>query len=62
MIFRNECHDTCPICREKFDGSDDTWVLSEVPNAEEISKEIHENLLELTQTNINASSSSSSSD
>ncbi|XP_028133638.1 RING finger protein 141-like [Diabrotica virgifera virgifera] len=43
----NECHDTCPICRERLDSTDDTWVLSDVPKAEEISKEIRENLLDL---------------
>ncbi|XP_056642451.1 RING finger protein 141-like [Diorhabda carinulata] len=44
----NETHDTCPICREKLDSTDDTWVLSDVPKAEEISKEIRDNLLNLT--------------
>ncbi|KAJ8911084.1 hypothetical protein NQ315_000544 [Exocentrus adspersus] len=44
----NESHDTCPICREKLDNPDDTWVLSEVPKAEEISKEIKNNLMQLT--------------
>ncbi|KAJ8981317.1 hypothetical protein NQ317_015450 [Molorchus minor] len=45
---RNEAHDTCPICRDKLNSTDDTWVLSEVPKAEEVSKEIHNNLMELT--------------
>ncbi|XP_030767281.1 RING finger protein 141-like [Sitophilus oryzae] len=45
----NESHDTCPICREKLESTDDTWVISEVPNVEEISNEIRENLLELTE-------------
>ncbi|KAG5875468.1 hypothetical protein JTB14_016235 [Gonioctena quinquepunctata] len=44
----NESHDTCPICREKLDSTDDTWVISEVPKAEEINKEIRNNLMELT--------------
>ncbi|XP_018332005.1 RING finger protein 141-like [Agrilus planipennis] len=42
-------HDTCPICREKLKSSDDTWVLSEVPKAEEISEEIRSNLMSLTE-------------
>lgn len=46
---RNECHDTCPICREILESPDDTWVMSEVPKAEEICKEIRENLTELTE-------------
>ncbi|XP_018573731.1 RING finger protein 141-like [Anoplophora glabripennis] len=44
----NEIHGTCPICREKLESTDDTWVLSEVPKAEEISTEIRNNLMELT--------------
>ncbi|CAG9858418.1 unnamed protein product [Phyllotreta striolata] len=44
----NENHDTCPICRERLDSTDDAWVLSEVPKADEINKEIRDNLLELT--------------
>ncbi|XP_074037521.1 RING finger protein 141 [Leptinotarsa decemlineata] len=44
----NESHDTCPICREKLESTDDTWVISEVPKAEEINKEIRNNLMELT--------------
>ncbi|CAH1160048.1 unnamed protein product [Phaedon cochleariae] len=45
----NETHDTCPICREVLDSTDETWVMSEVPKAEEISKEIQDNLMELTR-------------
>ncbi|KAL1509292.1 hypothetical protein ABEB36_004054 [Hypothenemus hampei] len=45
----NELHDTCPICREKLDSPSDTWVISEAPNAEEISNEIRENLLDLSE-------------
>lgn len=48
-FFRNETHDTCPICREKLASPSDAWVISEVPKAEEISNEITENLLELTE-------------
>ncbi|CAH1115599.1 unnamed protein product [Psylliodes chrysocephalus] len=50
----NENHDTCPICRERLDSTDDTWVISEVPKAEEISKEIRDNLLELTNKDSNS--------
>ncbi|CAH0561238.1 unnamed protein product [Brassicogethes aeneus] len=45
----SESHDTCPICRDKFESSEDTWVISEAPNADEISKEIQENLTKLTE-------------
>lgn len=42
-------HDTCPICREKLESTDDTWVLSEVPEEEEISQEIKSTLMGLTE-------------
>ncbi|XP_044254872.1 RING finger protein 141-like [Tribolium madens] len=45
----NANHDTCPICREKLESTDDTWVISEVPEAEEISKEIKSSLMELAE-------------
>ncbi|EFA02265.1 RING finger protein 141 [Tribolium castaneum] len=45
----NATHDTCPICREKLESTDDTWVISEVPEAEEISKEIKSSLMELAE-------------
>ncbi|XP_050300325.1 RING finger protein 141-like isoform X2 [Anthonomus grandis grandis] len=45
----NESHDTCPICRERLDSPSDTWVISEVPKAEEISDEIRDSLLELSE-------------
>ncbi|KAF5274331.1 hypothetical protein FQR65_LT17030 [Abscondita terminalis] len=45
----NETHNTCPVCREKLESSEDTWVLSEVPRAEEISEEIQSDLMNLTK-------------
>ncbi|KAF5290550.1 hypothetical protein FQA39_LY14679 [Lamprigera yunnana] len=44
----NESHDTCPICRERLESTEDTWILSEVPRAEEISEEIQSDLMNLT--------------
>lgn len=38
---------TCPICRETLQSTDDTWVISEVPEAEEISEEIRSSLMKL---------------
>ncbi|GJQ65223.1 hypothetical protein Trydic_g7356 [Trypoxylus dichotomus] len=46
----NEDHDTCPVCRENLQSTDDTWVLSEVPQAEEISDEIRKTLMHLTDS------------
>ncbi|KAL3266428.1 hypothetical protein HHI36_010602 [Cryptolaemus montrouzieri] len=45
----NSEHQTCPICRDKLESTDDTWVLSEKPNAEEICEELRHNLMELSE-------------
>lgn len=49
LNLRNDLHDTCPICREKLESTDDTWVISEVPRAEEISQEIQSSLMKLSE-------------
>lgn len=46
---RNVNHKTCPICRETLQSTDDTWVLSEVPEAQEISDEIRSSLFKLVE-------------
>ncbi|XP_058827827.1 RING finger protein 141-like [Topomyia yanbarensis] len=38
----------CPICDEELVSTDDTWVLSEMPEAEEISEEICATLMKLS--------------
>lgn len=38
----------CPICDEELASTDDTWVLSEMPEAEEISEEICTTLMRLS--------------
>ncbi|KXJ74276.1 hypothetical protein RP20_CCG014041 [Aedes albopictus] len=38
----------CPICDEELASTDDTWVLSEMPEAEEISEEICVTLMKLS--------------
>lgn len=38
----------CPICDEELASTDDTWVLSEMPEAEEISEEICATLMKLS--------------
>lgn len=60
-FFRNVNHKTCPICRETLQSTDDTWVLSEVPEAEEISEEIRSSLLQLVEDKDHGSPSKSSS-
>ncbi|XP_053663520.1 RING finger protein 141-like [Anopheles marshallii] len=39
---------TCPICDEVLASTDDTWVLSEMPEADEVSEEICATLLKLS--------------
>uniref|UniRef100_A0A182RL75 RING finger protein 141 n=1 Tax=Anopheles funestus TaxID=62324 RepID=A0A182RL75_ANOFN len=39
---------TCPICDELLASTDDTWVLSEMPEADEVSEEICATLLKLS--------------
>lgn len=38
---------TCPICRARVRGSDDTWVLTEKPTANEFQSEVKEYLVGL---------------
>lgn len=38
---------TCPICRETLDSTDDTWVISEAPESQEISQAICNSLMDL---------------
>lgn len=41
---------TCPICQAELTSTDDTWVLSELPAAEEISEKICTELMALSRT------------
>ncbi|KAB7500598.1 RING finger protein [Armadillidium nasatum] len=36
---------SCPVCRESLISSDDTWVISEVPNQNDVSDEIRKALI-----------------
>lgn len=47
-LCRNVNNKTCPICRERLDTTDDTWVISEAPEEEEITAEICSFLNDLT--------------
>ena len=46
---RNFNHGTCPICRAKVRSTDDTWVLTEKPDAAEMAYETTEYLMGLTE-------------
>lgn len=36
----NDAHKTCPVCRETLDSTEDSWVISEKPDSDEMSAEI----------------------
>ncbi|XP_066937386.1 RING finger protein 141-like isoform X1 [Macrobrachium rosenbergii] len=38
---------TCPVCRESLKSTDDTWVLSEVPDDDQVNEEIRRALIGL---------------
>uniref|UniRef100_A0A6M2DH36 RING finger protein 141 n=1 Tax=Xenopsylla cheopis TaxID=163159 RepID=A0A6M2DH36_XENCH len=40
---------TCPLCRETLQSTEDTWVISEMPEADEINEEIKAALLSLSK-------------
>lgn len=50
FFCRSEDHDTCPVCREKLEDADESWILSEIPKMDEISKEIKSELITLAST------------
>ncbi len=35
---------TCPICQEKLDDNSDEWVLSDIPDMQEVNDEIYTEL------------------
>lgn len=49
---------SCPICQETLDSVDDSWVLSEIPEAMEISHEIQKSLHQISDEKRTMSSGS----
>ncbi|QQP51842.1 RING finger protein 141 [Caligus rogercresseyi] len=45
----NVDHKTCPVCREILLSTQDSWVISDVPDSQEIVTEIQKSLMELAQ-------------
>lgn len=41
----NVSNKTCPICREKLENTDDSWVMSEIPDSEIVSAELLQTLM-----------------
>lgn len=52
MFCRNVNNKTCPLCRETLQSTEDTWVISEMPEADEINEEIKSALLSLSQDTV----------
>lgn len=46
---RNVNNKTCPICCESLESTDDTWVMSNIPEVEEINEEICAEFMNLTK-------------
>lgn len=44
---RSVVEKTCPMCRESLDSTDDTWVLSEAPDSDQVNEEIRKTLISL---------------
>lgn len=49
LSLRNTTHKKCPICQEKLNSTDDSWVLSEIPKADEVNEKILSELSGLTK-------------
>lgn len=43
----NVSHKTCPVCRETVENTDDSWVISEAPDSEEMTSEMKKFLASL---------------
>lgn len=48
--LRNMSKKTCPICQEEIDSTDEGWVVSEIPKAQEINEKICAELMELSKS------------
>lgn len=46
-LYRSVVDKTCPVCRESLKSTDDTWVLSEVPDDDQVNEEIRRTLIGL---------------
>lgn len=43
----NVCNTTCPLCREEFASTKESWVISEAPTSSEVLSEMHKALAKL---------------
>lgn len=49
MYYRKMTSKTCPICQEKLDATDDSWVLTDLPDMQEVNEEIYTELQGLSK-------------
>lgn len=45
----NVTKNTCPICQEKFDSTSESWVLTEIPDIQDVNEEIFSELQNLSK-------------
>lgn len=45
----NVSNTTCPLCREEFETTDETWVISEAPESSEVLSEMQKALVEISE-------------
>ncbi|XP_075742436.1 RING finger protein 141 isoform X2 [Rhipicephalus microplus] len=46
---RNVSNTTCPLCREEFESTNETWVISEAPESSEVLSEMQKALSKLPE-------------
>lgn len=49
-IFRKELHNTCPLCQQIMAPDDDSWVLTEHPDVNEVNDKICSELMGLADS------------
>lgn len=47
VFHRTVVDKTCPVCREALKSTDDTWVISEAPDSDQVNEEIRRTLIGL---------------
>ncbi|CAN7939653.1 unnamed protein product, partial [Ixodes hexagonus] len=55
----NVSNTTCPLCREEFDTTNETWVISEAPESSEVLSEMQKALVEISERHSGDDSASS---
>ncbi|KAH6935138.1 hypothetical protein HPB50_003504 [Hyalomma asiaticum] len=54
-LGRNVSNTTCPLCREEFESTKETWVISEAPESSEVLSEMQKALSHLPEQKGNSS-------